>query len=94
MSNRSGALHGKVSPGGLRALAIIAIGLFAAGCEPGRQPSAENAGEPWASLRAMGDSLHRAAEVGEQADAAGSEDFTLHGGGVATVLDAESGNSG
>ena len=65
---------------GNRAATIILFGLFALGCGPERQPSAEHAGEPWASLRAMGDSLHRAAEVGEQADAAGSDRENADGG--------------
>ncbi len=60
--------------------AMIIFLALALGCEPGRQPSAEHAGEPWASLRAMGDSLHRAAEVGEQADAAGSDRENADGG--------------
>jgi hypothetical protein len=58
---------------------IISV-VLAVGCEPARQPSAEQAGEPWASLRAMGNSLHRAAEVGENADAAGSDRENADGG--------------
>ena len=54
-----------------RVAAMIIFVAVALGCSPERPPSAEQAGEPWASLRAMGDSLHRAAEVGEQAAAAG-----------------------
>jgi len=63
-----------------RAVTIILFGLMALGCGPERQPSEANAGEPWASLRALGDSLHRAAEVGEKSDAAGSDRENADGG--------------
>ncbi len=64
-------------PTALCCLLIAALGL---GCEAQREPSAEYAGEPWASLRAMGDSLHRAADVGENAHAAGSDRENADGG--------------
>ena len=61
------------------ALLLVPL-LLATTCAPEREPSAENAGEPWASLRAMGDSLHRAAEVGEGARAAGGDRENADGG--------------
>jgi len=65
--------------GGQSVLVILLLAL-GVGCRPGSPPSAGDAGEPWASLRAMGDSLHRAAEVGEGADAAGADRENADGG--------------
>ena len=65
----------------MRTAALLLVPLLlATTCAPEREPSAENAGEPWASLRAMGDSLHRAAAVGEGARAAGGDRENADGG--------------
>jgi len=67
--------------------ALLTISLLVTtACAPKRQPSAENAGEPWASLRAMGDSLHRAAEVGAQARASGGDRENADGGRYLTEI--------
>ncbi len=60
-------------------LFLLAVSL-AMGCEAQRKPSAEYAGEPWASLRELGDSFHRAAEVGEGGHAAGNDRENADGG--------------
>ena len=69
-----------------RTLSCLLIAALGFGCEVKREPSAEHAGEPWASLRAMGDSLHRAAEVGENARAAGGDRENADGGRYITEL--------
>lgn len=61
-------------------LSILLLAAMVMGCAARRAPSTENTGEPWASLRAMGDSLHQAAAVGEKARAAGSDRENAAGG--------------
>jgi len=63
-----------------RIFSLLAMVMLVSGCESDRQPSAEHAGEPWASLRAMGDSLLQAAEVGQNAEAAGNDRENAEGG--------------
>ena len=58
----------------------LAFLLVLAGCSPERRPSAGNEGEPWASMRALGDALHRAADLGEGAPAAGDDIENAAGG--------------
>ena len=64
---------------GRRVLAMAFLTVLA-GCSPERQPSPGNEGEPWASMRALGDGLHRAADVGEGAPAAGDDRENAAGG--------------
>lgn len=59
---------------------VVILFLLTAGCAAKRSPAPENAGEPWASLRSMGDSLHRAADVAEKSKAVGSDRENAAGG--------------
>ncbi|HAC80736.1 MAG: hypothetical protein P8K76_05490 [Candidatus Binatia bacterium] len=54
--------------------------LLTSGCTARRQPSPEHLGEPWNSLRSLGDSVHAAADVGEKARAAGGDRENADGG--------------
>jgi hypothetical protein len=61
-------------------LFLFLIATLAFGCGARREPSLANAGEPWASLRTLGDALHQAADVGQSARAAGSDRENASGG--------------
>jgi len=54
--------------------------LLTSGCTARRQPSPEHLGEPWNSLRSLGDSVHAAADVGQKARAAGGDRENADGG--------------
>lgn len=60
---------------------LLVAALFALpACSAPRKPSPEQAGQPWASLRAMGNSLHDAAGVGAGAHSGGSDRENADGG--------------
>lgn len=54
--------------------------LLIQGCAEKRVPSPEHQGEPWVSLRSLGDAMHAAADVGENARAAGGDRDNADGG--------------
>ncbi len=56
------------------------LSLLTLGCTEKRVPSPEHQGEPWASLRSLGDAMHAAADVGENARAAGGDRDNADGG--------------
>ena len=60
-------------------LLLFAVSLVI-GCDAQREPSAEYEGEPWASLRELGDGFQLAAEVGESGHAAGNDRENADGG--------------
>ena len=61
-------------------LPLLWIVSFGIGCEAEREPSAEHAGEPWASFRELGDAFDSAADVGEGGHAAGNDRENADGG--------------
>ena len=76
-----------------RLLLGFLIVLMLPACEARREASEENAGEPWAALRELGDRLHEAAEVGENSSAAGSDRENADGGRyLAEILLARAGH--
>ena len=65
----------------MKLIAVLALlSLAASACDSQQAPSEANGDEPWAALRALGDSLHEAAAVGEGARAAGSDRANADGG--------------